>query len=85
MLPKITKIDMYLDGGTRVIFTDQGNFYIDKRIKVWKTDSEGKVYTAYPDKPEAKLVENIELIAFLKEQVFDWEQENIRKNNESKT
>lgn len=50
----ILHIDMFLDGGTVVVETNKGMYYIDSRIK---TTTKGKVYTdekcAIPAEPNA--------------------------------
>ncbi len=43
---KHIKHSSYLDGGTMVIVTDEGTFYIDRRLS---TSTPGLVTTVYPD------------------------------------
>ena len=43
---KISNINFYKDGGTVVIVTDEGDFYVDRRVG---TTTENKVFDSYPD------------------------------------
>ena len=62
---KILRSDMYLDGGTILIETDEGDYSIDYRIH---TNTEGKVYRGYPEDDNSNLIENQkEIIKKLKE------------------
>lgn len=54
---KIKDIDMYKDGGTWRFVTDEGTFYLDKRLK---TDTKYQLYDNYPDR--GNIIENSEPI-----------------------
>lgn len=52
---EISDISMYLDGGTLILFTNKGDFCIDKRIK---STNHGRLYNKYPLKDNSNLIEN---------------------------
>ena len=51
----VNRLDFYRDGGTAIIETDEGNFYLDKRIRICTN----KLYDAYPNYAEAKEVTKV--------------------------
>jgi hypothetical protein len=55
---KILKFDMYLDGGTIKLVTDEEVFCFDNRIK---TKTKGDLYKGYPKADNSNLVDDIEL------------------------
>lgn len=52
---KITKTDMYLDGGTILIQTDIGDYAIDNRIE---SNTPNKIFNGYPLDDNSNLMEN---------------------------
>jgi hypothetical protein len=54
----IQHITAYLDGGTIVIQTNEGNFFIDKRIG---TETPNALYNGYPGSSEAKIITDINI------------------------
>lgn len=54
---KILNFDMYLDGGTVKVVTDEGVFCFDGRIK---TKTKGKLYSGYPTINNSNLIESSE-------------------------
>lgn len=44
---KVIKFDVYKDGGTTEIITDEGDFYLDNRIR---STTKGEWYSEYPKK-----------------------------------
>jgi hypothetical protein len=52
---RLIKINGYLDGGTIILETDEGTFYIDRRIG---TKTPEQLYDKYPDKPDAEIIRN---------------------------
>lgn len=52
---QIKKLNMYLDGGTVEIITDEGTFCFDNRIK---SSTKGRLYNDYPKDDNSNLIEN---------------------------
>jgi hypothetical protein len=52
---EIKKFEMFLDGGTIKITTDEGIFCFDHRIR---TTTEGKLYDGMPKDDNSNLIEN---------------------------
>ena len=50
----IIDIDFFCDGGTAEVRTDEGNFFVNRRISA--TEGFCQVYTAYPTDHEARSV-----------------------------
>lgn len=55
----INNLEFYLDGGTCLISTDNGNFAIDERIH---TSTEGEIYQGYPEDDNSNLLANQDFI-----------------------
>lgn len=51
---KIINLDIWLDGGTIAIQTDEGDFYLDRRLG---TDTFDEFYSHYPDNIDAVKLE----------------------------
>jgi hypothetical protein len=51
---KILNIGMFSDGGTILLNTDKGDFFIDDRLF---SKTKGLVWTKYPDEPDAEIVD----------------------------
>jgi hypothetical protein len=52
-------IDMFLDGGTLQVLTEDGTtYYVDRRLKTKTPDG---VYTDYPGEPTAKYVPDLQI------------------------
>jgi len=45
----VKRIDIYKDGGTFIVETDAGNFYIDRRIGNPINPTKGFVFNGYPE------------------------------------
>ena len=54
---KVLNTIYYLDGGSQIVFTDEGTWCIDRRIG---TETKDRLYTAYPDNG-GTLIENMTL------------------------
>lgn len=52
---EIKNFSAYLDGGTFVIITTDGIYYIDRRIK---TKTKNRIFTTYPNNNNFGLIEN---------------------------
>jgi len=52
---KIIKYNVYLDGGTIEIETDNGVFCFDKRMR---SNTKGRLYRGYPKKDNSNIIEN---------------------------
>lgn len=52
---KIIKTDIYKDGGTILLETDEGNYSIDYRIG---SETEGKIYKDYPLDDDSNIITN---------------------------
>ena len=67
---KIEQVDFVMDGGTTLIKTDKGEFYVDGRLS---TDTEGAIFNGYPDEGGSKEVPEIkgELVKVLKEYMIE--------------
>lgn len=67
----VKSLDFCMDGGTAVIKTDQGDYYIDRRLK---TETENAIYDAHPDEG-GKLVEGVtkKIVEALIEKPRGWE------------
>jgi hypothetical protein len=57
----ILKMDMYKDGGTIEIKTDEGEFCIDDRLF---SDYKGKIFKGYPQNDNKNLILNQEKIKY---------------------
>ena len=72
---EIKKFEMFLDGGTIKITTDEGIFCFDHRIK---TTTEGRLYEGMPKDDNSNLIENsdeledriIELLKFFHDDFY---------------
>jgi hypothetical protein len=72
---EIKKFEMFLDGGTIKITTDEGIFCFDRRIR---TTTEGKLYDGMPKDDNSNLIENsdelesriIESLKFFKDDFY---------------
>lgn len=63
---KIIRYDHFRDGGTLVIETDEGTFYVDH--KIGDSPTKGKMVDAYPDgKRECKEVDDKKQIEIYRE------------------
>ena len=49
---QIQSVDFYMDGGTAQIITDQGEYYVDRRLYFENCF----IYDKYPDQKDAKLM-----------------------------
>jgi hypothetical protein len=55
---KITKLDIYKDGGTIKVETNEGTFYIDRRLNnKGDIDTIGEVFDDYPN--QGNLIPNV--------------------------
>ena len=52
---KVLNTINYLDGGSQIVFTDEGTWCIDRRIG---TETKDRLYTSYPDNG-GTLIENM--------------------------
>jgi len=52
----VKRIDIYKDGGTFIVETDVGNFYIDHRIGNPINHSKGFVFNGYPERETGSIV-----------------------------
>lgn len=52
---RLIRINGCLDGGTIILETDEGTFYIDRRID---TKTPDQLYDEYPDKSDAEIIRN---------------------------
>jgi len=52
---KIIKTDIYLDGGTILLETDEGNYSIDYRVGY---ETKGKIYKDYPLDDDSNIITN---------------------------
>ena len=52
---KIIKTDIYKDGGTILLETDEGNYSIDYRIG---SETKGKIYKDYPLDDDSNIITN---------------------------
>lgn len=52
---KVTNTLNYLDGGSQIVFTDEGSWCVDRRIN---SETKDRLYTAYPTKGGV-LIENM--------------------------
>jgi hypothetical protein len=72
---EIKKFEMFLDGGTIKITTDEGIFCFDHRIR---TTTEGRLYDGMPNDDNSNLIENsdelenkiIESLKFFKDDFY---------------
>jgi len=53
---KILSYDVFLDGGTVEVVTDNGTYYIDGRIETWDSDNPHEIYDRDPDEEGAIIV-----------------------------
>ena len=77
---EILKFNMYLDGGTVEIITDEGIYCFDRRLS---TTTRDKLYLGYPKKDNSNLIEDsvvliVDLIKKLSYYQDDFYQESIR-------
>jgi hypothetical protein len=77
---KILKFDMYKDGGTIEIVTDEGIYCFDDRLF---TKTKGRLYNDYPKDDNSNLIENSteiekKIINALKEYDDDFYNEQIK-------
>lgn len=52
----VLRTDFYFDGGTCKISTDEGDFYLDRRLSVQGTKDECSLWVGYPGKEGAYVV-----------------------------
>ncbi len=83
---KIQKFNMYLDGGTIEIITDQGTYCFDNRIR---SNTKGRLYNGMPKKDNSNIIENPdelekEILEALKDYKDDSYQSSIDHFIESK-
>lgn len=72
-------IDFYKDGGTMVIGTDKGDFFIDNRIS---SETKGKIYSEYPKSDNSNVLENQDeiknhIIKYIEPMKFDYKEHLI--------
>lgn len=84
---KVLDFEMYFDGGTIGVFTDEGNFYFDGRIS---STTENCIYNEYPLDDNTNLIENseelkikiIESLRLYKDKFYQDQVDNFIKTNE---
>jgi hypothetical protein len=74
---KITGFIHYLDGGTVLFKTTQGDYAYDYRIT---TNTKGEIYQGYPEKDNSNKVTDYLVIDNLSSALKDFVQESIDKN-----
>lgn len=58
----------YLDGGSQIVFTDEGTWCVDRRLG---TKTKDRLYTAYPEQGRV-LIENITLTNLVLEALSEY-------------
>lgn len=75
---KIIETDMYLDGGTVLIITDEGDYAVDDRMG---SNTPNKIYNGYPLNDNSNLIENqSEIVSKLKKACNESEIDSDIKN-----
>lgn len=65
---KVLKTETYLDGGSTTVFTDEGTWWLDNRLK---TETKNRLYTAHP-KQGGVLIENALLTSLVIESLSEY-------------
>ena len=84
---EIKKFEMFLDGGTIKITTDEGIFCFDHRIR---TTTEGRLYDGIPKDDNSNLIENsdelegriIESLKFFRDDFYQSSIEHLIKSKQ---
>ena len=65
---KVTNTLNYLDGGSTTVFTDEGTWWLDNRLK---TETKNRLYTTHP-KQGGVLIENMLLTNLVLEALSEY-------------
>ena len=65
---KVLNTMIYLDGGSTTVFTDEGTWWLDNRLK---TETKNRLYTAHP-KQGGTLIENMALTNLVLESLSEY-------------